>query len=49
MDEGSSAKQIKKAIEHVYKPAYELKFFKNGAFKESSECTKMFHFSTLIH
>ena len=29
MDEGSSAKQIKKAIEHVYKPSYELKFFKN--------------------
>lgn len=29
MDEGSSAKQIKKAIEHVYKPSYELTFFKN--------------------
>ena len=29
MDEGSSAKQIKKAIEHVYKPAHELTFFKN--------------------
>ena len=29
MDEGSSAKQIKKAIEHVYKPDDELKYFKN--------------------
>ena len=29
MDEGSSAKQIKKAIEHVYKPSHELTFFKN--------------------
>lgn len=29
MNEGSSAKQIKKAIEHVYKPSYELNFFKN--------------------
>ena len=29
MDEGSSAKMIKKAIEHVYKPADELIYFKN--------------------
>lgn len=29
MSEGSSAKQMKKAIEHVYKPSYELIFFKN--------------------
>ena len=29
MDEGSSAKQIKQAIEHVYKPVDELKYFKN--------------------
>ena len=29
MDEGSSAKLIKKAIEHVYKPADELMYFKN--------------------
>ena len=29
MDEGSSAIQIKKAIEHVYKPTDELTFFKN--------------------
>ena len=29
MSEGSSAKQIKKAIEHVYKPSHELTFFKN--------------------
>ena len=29
MDEGSSAKQIKKAIEHVYKPADEFTYFKN--------------------
>ena len=29
MDEGSSAKQIKRAIEHVYKPTDELTFFKN--------------------
>ena len=29
MDEGSSAVQMKKAIEHVYKPADELTYFKN--------------------
>ena len=29
MSEGSSAKQIKRAIEHVYKPSHELTFFKN--------------------
>ena len=29
MDEGSSAKMIKQAIEHVYKPVDELKYFKN--------------------
>ena len=29
MDEGSSAAMIKKAIEHVYKPVDELKYFKN--------------------
>ena len=29
MNEGSSAKLIKKAIEHVYKPADELTLFKN--------------------
>ncbi len=29
MDEGSSAKLIKKAIEHVYKPSDELMYFKN--------------------
>jgi len=29
MDEGSSAKMIKKAIEHVYKPVDELKYFEN--------------------
>lgn len=29
MDEGSSAKQLKKAIEHIYKPSDELTYFKN--------------------
>ena len=29
MDEGSSAKLIKKAIEHVYRPSDELMYFKN--------------------
>lgn len=28
---------------------YKLKFFKSGTFKESFECTKMFHFNTLPH